>query len=59
MTLKRVVEVSRTVAAKIRSRQNNGTMTLYFDNDGYTCFDTEEYDNWKSKKVGRKPKRKE
>lgn len=56
MTLKRIAELSRTEASRIRARQNQKTMSVYFDDENYMCFDLDEYNNWKSKKVGRKPK---
>lgn len=51
--------IKRVIDAKeknlIYSRQQRGRMTQLFDEEGYTCYDEEEFENWKPKKIGRKP----
>ena len=56
MTLKRIAELPRDEAARIRARQAKGTMAVYFDAENYICYDADEFANWKPKKIGRKPK---
>lgn len=56
MQLVRLCNLSRSDANKIRERQKKGTMKEYFDKENYLCFDQQEYDKWKPKKVGRKAK---
>ena len=56
MTLKRIAELPRNEAARIRSRQNNGSMSVFFDEQNYICYDEEELAKWTKKKAGRKPK---
>lgn len=58
MAIKRLISLKHSEASKIRSRQLNGTMKEYFDDEKYLCFDEEEYNMWKPKKNGRKPKTK-
>lgn len=55
--IKRVFELDKTEARKIRARQRCGTMEEYYDDDCYICYDTKEYENWRPSKVGRKPKK--
>lgn len=56
--LKRIIELPRTEAVKIYTRQARGRMRVYFDNDGYQCFDVNE--TFKPRKRGRqKPQNKE
>lgn len=57
MDLKRVISLPHSEAMKIYARINNGTMKEYFDDEEYLCYDKEELKNWKSKKVGRKPRK--
>lgn len=54
--IKRVIELNQTDASKVRARQKAGTMTTYFDDDAYVCFDQSEFENWKPQKRGRQPK---
>lgn len=54
--IKRVFEMLPTDARKIRARQKNGTMTEIYDDDGFICYDVDEYNSWKPKKRGRKAK---
>lgn len=56
INIKRVIELNQTDASKVRARQKAGTMTTYFDEDAYVCFDPCELENWKSKKRGRQPR---
>lgn len=55
--MKRLIELTKTEAAKIRSRQKNGTMTELYDDKNYLCFDEKELKNWQPSKTGRKPKK--
>lgn len=57
--LKRLNNLSRTEAAKIRKRQISGTMKLYFDKEDYICFETDELKTYKPKKKGRPSKKEE
>lgn len=57
MKLKRLKELSKRESAKIRARQISGTMTEYYDDDSYLCFDEDELKTYKSKKSGRQPKK--
>lgn len=52
----RLISLPRKDASKIRDRQLKGTMTEYYDDEKYLCFDDHELKLWKPKKVGRKPK---
>lgn len=54
--IKRICELNKTEASKIRARQKNGTMEEYYDDDCYICYDVDEYKNWKPRKNGRKVK---
>lgn len=54
--IKRLIELNQTDASKVRARQKSGTMTTYFDDQSYVCFDEEELECWKSKKRGRQSK---
>lgn len=56
MQLVRLVNLTKSQANKIRERQKKGTMAEHFDSENYLCFDQQEFDNWKPKKVGRKAK---
>lgn len=55
--MKRLIELTKKDAAKIRSRQKNGTMTELYDDEYYLCFDEKELKNWQPSKTGRKPKK--
>lgn len=52
----RLVSLSRKDSCKIRNRQLKGTMTEYYDDEHYLCFDDQELKTWKPRKCGRKPK---
>ena len=52
----RLVSLSRKDSCKIRNRQLKGTMTEYYDDEYYLCFDDQELKTWKPRKCGRKPK---
>ena len=56
MELVRLVSLTYSEARKIRARQRTKTMTEYFDEDGYLCFDPKELQTYKPLKSGRKPK---
>ena len=55
MKLVRLISLPKSQAVKIRRRQKEGTMTEVFDKEQYLCFIQKEYDEWKPRKVGRKP----
>lgn len=55
--LVRLISLLKKDAVKIRSRQLSGTMTEYYDDEKYLCFDDKELKTWKPRKRGRKPKR--
>lgn len=55
--LKRLNDLSRTDAAKIRKRQIVGTMKVYFDNNNYICYDTDELKAYEPRKKGRPHKK--
>lgn len=57
--MKRLIELPKIEYRKIRFRQTKGTMKQFIDEEGYLCYDEEEYLNWKPKKAGRKIKLKE
>lgn len=57
MRLKRLIELNRSEAAKIRARQINGTMTEYYDEEQYLCFDEDELESYKPLKKGRPAKK--
>lgn len=54
--LVRLISLPRKDASKIRDRQLKGTMTEYYDDEKYLCFDDQELKRWKPRKSGRKPK---
>ncbi len=56
MKKKRLIELPRGEATKIRARQKSGTMTELYDEEQYLCFDEEELVTYKPKKVGRPAK---
>lgn len=55
MGLVRLNDLPRNDARKIRARQLYGTMKVEYDDQGYICYDEDEYRAWKPKKSGRKP----
>ena len=55
--MKRLIDLSHTEACKIRKRQLSGTMSEFYDDQNYLCFDEKELKNWKPKKSGRKSNR--
>jgi hypothetical protein len=54
--VKRLIELPEIEYRKIRFRQTKGTMKQFIDEEGYLCYDEEEYRNWKPRKAGRKIK---
>lgn len=54
--LVRVFSMNHNTSRTIRHRQCVGTMQEYFDEEGYVCFSKEEFEKWKPRKAGRKPK---
>lgn len=55
--LQRLISLTHSDAVKIRTRQLNGTMSEFYDDEKYLCFSMNELINWKPKKVGRKAKK--
>lgn len=53
--LKRLNDLPRSQANKIRARQKAGAMNEYFDKEGYLCYSVAEHENYKKGKAGRKP----
>lgn len=56
MTLKRLISLSHTEATRIRNRQIVGTMTEFYDDDGYLCYDEDDLNGYKPRKRGRRPR---
>lgn len=57
MKLKRVVDLPNIIEIKkVYRRICTGAMTYYEDDNGYVCYDEEEYINFTPRKSGRKPK---
>ena len=54
--IKRVFSLPPSEARKIRARQLRGSMSIVHDKESYLCYYVDEYENWKPKKRGRKPK---
>ena len=55
MKLKRMCELSHAERNKIRKRQQQGTMTEYYEK-GYLCYDVDELAIYKPKPQGRPAK---
>lgn len=53
--LKRLTSCSTTDYRAIRARQRRGTLSEYYDEQGYVCYDENELKDWKPAKRGRKP----
>lgn len=53
MAIKRLCDCKHSFSQKIRARQKSGTMTEYYDDEGYVCFDEDELEIYKPKKKGR------
>lgn len=53
--IKRLIDLSRTEAGKIRARQKAGAMKEYYDEENYLCYSIQELENYKKGKAGRKP----
>lgn len=56
--VKRLRDLPHYEAEKIRRRQLAGTMMALTDEDGYKCYDEREYESWKPRTAGRKPRKK-
>lgn len=54
--LKRLIDLPRNEAVKIRRRQMVGVMKEIYDEENYLCYSEEDLRNYKPSKVGRKPK---
>ena len=55
MALKRLIELTREEASKIRARQKAKTMGEYYDSEQYLCFETKELETYRPRKSGRPP----
>ena len=55
MALKRLIELTREEASKIRARQKAKTMGEYYDSEQYLCYETKELETYRPRKSGRPP----
>lgn len=53
--IKRLIDLPRNEANKIRARQKAGSMNEYYDDKNYLCYSVQELENYKKGKAGRKP----
>lgn len=57
MQLKRMKDLPRNTYSKYRERQLAGSMSEYYDDDGYLLYDEDEVETYKPKKRGRPTKK--
>lgn len=53
--IKRLIDLPRNEANKIRARQKAGSMNEYYDDENYLCYSVQELENFQKAKAGRKP----